>query len=123
MKFRKMMILWRFLLRKSMNLTNLLCLLKTWMLLKFTNRALQKNLVWNLNLNKMSLPVNWNIKLKKMLKKKTHVNNSAEELSLPHENVEEETEVDGDDALSSDEESLEVKDDQDENDQIPQPEM
>ena len=67
--------------------------------------------------------MNWNIKLKKMLKKKTHMNNSAEELSLPHENVEEETEVDGDDALSSDEESLEVKDDQDENDQIPQPEM
>ena len=67
--------------------------------------------------------MNWNIKLKKMLKKKTHVNNYAEELSLPHENVEEETEVDGDDALSSDEESLEVKDDQDENDQIPQPEM
>ena len=51
------------------------------------------------------------------------MNNSAEELSLPHENVEEETEVDGDDVLSSDEESLEVKDDQDENDQIPQPEM
>ncbi|XP_031742876.1 major centromere autoantigen B-like [Cucumis sativus] len=54
-----------------------------------------------------------------------HKSSIAEEfeLSLPHENVEEETEVDGDDALSSDEESLEVKDDQDENDQIPQPEM
>ncbi|KAE8647937.1 probable serine/threonine-protein kinase kinX isoform X2 [Cucumis sativus] len=54
-------------------------------------------------------------KIEEDVEEEKHVNNSAEELSLPHENVEEETEV-GDDVLSSDKESLEVKDDQDEND-------
>ncbi|KAA0055115.1 putative beta-tubulin polyglutamylase [Cucumis melo var. makuwa] len=57
-------------------------------------------------------------KIEEDVEEEKHVNNSAEELYLPHENVEEETEVDGDDdVLSSDEESLmEVKDDQDEYD-------